>query len=61
MARDEGEVAGNGAGTEGGPKRYTLLARARNEVQEIEVESDLEREEMKRSLGLALSVVLGVM
>ncbi|KAK9908298.1 hypothetical protein WJX75_005680 [Coccomyxa subellipsoidea] len=61
MARDEGEVAGNGAGAESRPKRYTLLARARNEVQEIEVESDLEREEMKRALGLALSVVLGVM
>lgn len=61
MARDEGEVAGNGAGAESRPKRYTLLARARNEVQEIEAESDLEREEMKRALGLALSVVLGVM
>ncbi len=58
MARNEGEAAANG---ESWPKRYTLLARARNEVQEIEVESGLERDEMKTALGLALSTVLAVM
>ncbi|EIE21014.1 hypothetical protein COCSUDRAFT_43380 [Coccomyxa subellipsoidea C-169] len=58
MARNEGEAVATG---ESGPKRYTLLARARNEVQEIEVESGLERDEMKTALGLALSTVLAVM
>ena len=61
MAREGGETGMSGTAKEGGPKRYTLLARARNEVQEIEVESGLDREEMKRALGLALSTVLGVM
>ncbi|BDA45126.1 hypothetical protein COCOBI_06-6060 [Coccomyxa sp. Obi] len=46
--------------TEGEMKRYTLLARARNEVQEIDVESALDREQMKAALAQALSTVLGV-
>ncbi len=45
---------------DGQVKRYTLLARARNEVQEIDVESALDREEMKAALAQALSMVLGV-
>lgn len=60
MAKEEGEAGTDEAGSKGGLRRYTLLARARNEVQEIEVESPLDREEMKAALGLALSTVLGV-
>ena len=34
---------------------YVLLARAGNDVQELEVEGSLSREEMKSALSMALS------
>lgn len=58
MAKGDEETESNDA--EGDVKRYTLLARARNEVQEIDVESALDREGMKDALAQALSTVLGV-
>ena len=35
--------------------KYVLLARAGNDVQELEVEGCLSREEMKSALSMALS------
>lgn len=58
MAKGDEEMDSNDA--EGEVKRYTLLSRARNEVQEIDVESALDREQMKAALAQALSMVLEV-
>ncbi|CAL8469134.1 g8675 [Coccomyxa elongata] len=58
MAKGPEEMDSNDA--VGEVKRYTLLARARNEVQEIDMESALDREQMKTALAQALSMVLGV-
>lgn len=51
-AQGEDEVAAAG---EDGLNRYTLLARVRNEVQEVRVGSALGREDMKQALALALA------
>lgn len=40
------------------PKAYVLLARAGNEVQEIEVQANLNRDKMKAALSVALSGII---
>ncbi len=46
------------ANGEEGPKTYILLARAGNEVQEIEVQANLNRDKMKTALSVALSSII---
>jgi len=46
------------ANGEEGPKTYILLARAGNEVQEIEVQANLNRDKMKTALSMALSGII---
>ena len=56
MAKSDPDAeAANG---EAGPKTYILLARAGNEVQEIEVQANLNRDQMKTVLSVALSGIV---
>ena len=50
---DAGEDVG-----EGELRQYTVLARAGNEVQELEVQASLDREQMKGALSVALNSVI---
>jgi hypothetical protein len=61
MAKAGGrEAAGDEAGASG-LNRYTLLGRVRNEVQEVSVESSLDREAMKEAIAATLASFSRVM
>lgn len=52
MSKQPGDEAA--AAVQDGLNRYTLLARVRNEVQEVRADSTLDREDMKQALALTL-------
>ena len=49
-----------GAGDAGGVTQYTLLGRVRNEVQEVVVESALDRDSIKEAIALTLARLPGL-